>query len=107
MTMPDAVDSIFAITEASAGDLTQCVYNVSAFSPTAEKIEELVRKAYPDALITYEPDARRQAIVDSWPRSVDDGAARRDWGLAPSYDLESAFAEYLIPTIAQRYSAGK
>jgi nucleoside-diphosphate-sugar epimerase len=104
MTMPDAINSIFALTDASATDLTQCVYNVSAFNPTADKIEELVRVAYPKAEITYEPDRRRQAIVDSWPRAVDDKAARGDWGLAPAYDLESAFADYLIPTIARRYA---
>jgi nucleoside-diphosphate-sugar epimerase len=104
MTMPDAVDSIFALTEAPTDKLTQCVYNVSAFNPTAERIEKLVREAYPSAEITYEPDPRRQAIVDSWPRAVDDQAARGDWGLAPKHDLESAFADYLIPTIAQRYA---
>jgi threonine 3-dehydrogenase len=105
MTMPDAINAMFALTEAPARKLTQCVYNVSAFNPTAEKIGELVRIAYPAAEITYEPDERRQAIVDSWPQAVDDKAARGDWGLAPSYDLESAFADYLIPTIAQRYAA--
>jgi len=106
MTMPDAIGAMFALTEAPSGKLTQCVYNVSAFNPPAKTIEELVRKSYPAAEITYEPDAQRQAIVDSWPQAVDDRAARADWGLAPSYDLESAFANYLIPTIAQRYAAG-
>ena len=48
-------------------------------------------------------DVKRQAIVDSWPEDVDDSAARRDWGFAPRYDFESAFDDYLIPTIRERY----
>ena len=45
--------------------------------------------------------------MDSWPADVDDSAARRDWGFAPAYDFERAFAEYPIPTIRARYSGGK
>jgi hypothetical protein len=41
--------------------------------------------------------------VDSWPEDVDDQVARRDWGFAPAYDFTSAFAEYLIPSIRERY----
>jgi hypothetical protein len=44
--------------------------------------------------------------VDSWPADVDDTAARRDWGFAPRYDEQAAFAEYLVPTIRKRYSRG-
>ena len=54
--------------------------------------------------ITWAPDARRQAIVDSWPADVDDGPARRDWGFAPAHDLERGFHEYLVPGIARRYA---
>ena len=46
---------------------------------------------------------KRQAIVDSWPEDVDDQAARRDWGFAPVYDFRSAFDQYLIPNIRERY----
>jgi len=103
MAMPDAVDAIFGLTEAPATSLTQRVYNVSAFNPSAEEIRELVVNAYPEAKITFEPDTRRQAIVDSWPCAVDDSAARRDWGLSPRYGLAPCFEDYLIPTIAERY----
>jgi len=51
-------------------------------------------------------DAKRQGIIDTWPADVDDSAARRDWGFAPRYDFERAFADYLIPTIRERYSRG-
>jgi nucleoside-diphosphate-sugar epimerase len=83
--------------------LTRAVYNVAAFSPSAGELADLVRRAFPDARISFEPDRRRQAIVDSWPEDVDDSAARRDWGFAPTYDFHRAFREYLIPGIRQTY----
>ena len=42
------------------------------------------------------PDLKRQAIVDSWPRRIDDSLARKDWGLAPAYDLRRTFAGDLL-----------
>jgi nucleoside-diphosphate-sugar epimerase len=63
-----------------------------------------VQQAFPHATLTYQVDAKRQAIVDSWPADVDDQAARRQWGFKPRYDLQQAFAEYLIPNIRRRYS---
>ena len=62
--------------------------------------------AFPGADISYQKDAQRQTIVDSWPADVDDSAARRDWGFAPRYDEEQAFNEYLIPTIRKQYARG-
>ncbi|MGL6097937.1 MAG: NAD-dependent epimerase/dehydratase family protein [Fimbriiglobus sp.] len=103
MTMPDAVDSIFRLTEAPQSGLTRTVYNVGSFAPTAGEIETVVRAAFPAATITTAVDRKRQAIVDSWPADVDDGAARRDWGHAPRYGFETAFYEYLIPNIRGRY----
>src|SRR5207245_1828734 len=56
--------------------------------------------------IAFEPDRRRQAIVDSWPEDVDDTRARRDWGFAPAYDLDRAFNEYLLPNVRRRDLSG-
>lgn len=103
MAMPDAIDATLALMDAAGAELGRLVYNVSAFNPTAGQIRDLVLQAFPDASIDFEVDAKRQAIVDSWPAAVDDSAARADWGFAPAHDLERAFAEYLIPTIAARY----
>lgn len=103
MAMPDAVDAIMALTAADADQLGQRVYNVSAFNPSAEEIRDLVAEAFPGAQVSFEPDRRRQAIVDSWPRAVDDSAARADWGLSPRLGLEPCFEQYLIPTIAELY----
>ncbi len=103
MAMPDGVDALLRLAAAPAGSLTRQVYNVGAFAPSAGEIRGLVVKAFPSADITFEPDVKRQGIVDSWPGDVDDTAARRDWGFAPKYGLEAAFSDYLIPTIRERY----
>jgi threonine 3-dehydrogenase len=104
MAMPDAVDALLRLAEASRERLTRTVYNITAFNPSAAEIEAIVREAFPTAEITTKVDMKRQGIVDSWPADVDDSAARRDWGFAPRYDLTRAFREYLIPTIRERYS---
>jgi nucleoside-diphosphate-sugar epimerase len=103
MAMPDAVDAIFKLTAADKAKLSRCVYNIGAFAPTAGEVEAIVRRAFPKADVSYSIDEKRAAIVGSWPADVDDTAARIDWGLAPKYDLRTAFAEYLIPTIQKRY----
>jgi nucleoside-diphosphate-sugar epimerase len=104
MAMPDAITALLALLEAPAASLTSPVYNVGAFSPSAGELADLVRGAFPAARITFAPDRRRQAIVDSWPEDVDDAPARRDWGFRPAYDLRRTFEEYLIPNITQRYT---
>lgn len=105
MAMPDAVDALLRLARVDRARVTQPVYNISSFNPSAEEVRELVVRGFPDADITFEPDLKRQAIVDTWPADVDDTAARRDWGLEPRYDLDRAFSEYLIPGIRQRYGA--
>ena len=103
MAMPDAVGALLRLAEAPRDRLTRTAYNVTAFSPRAQEIHDVVVKAFPRASITWATDAKRQAIVDSWPEDVDDAAARQDWGFAPKYDFGSAFDEYLIPGIRERY----
>lgn len=103
MVMPDAIKSLLMLEEAPRDALTQAVYNVTSFSPTAEGIYQIVKKAFPAAEIDFEPHASRQAIVDTWPADVDDSAARRDWSWQPDYDQVRAFEEYLIPAIRERY----
>jgi threonine 3-dehydrogenase len=105
MAMPDAIDALLALREATAGSLTRPVYNVTGFSATAAELADLVGEAFPGAGITFTPDPRRQAIVDSWPEDVDDRCARRDWGFRPAYDLRRTFDEYLVPNVRRRYPA--
>ena len=104
MAMPDGIEALQTLAAAPADRLTRTAYNVRAFNPSADEIRAIVLKAFPGAEIGFQVDEKRQGIVDSWPADVDDSAARRDWGFAPRYGLESAFADYLFPTIAKRYA---
>jgi threonine 3-dehydrogenase len=103
MAMPDAIKSLLMLQNAPRETLTQTVYNVTSFNPSAQDIFDIVRKNFPGAEIGFAPHASRQRIVDSWPADIDDSAARRDWAWMPDYDQERAFSEYLIPAIKQRY----
>lgn len=104
ITMPDAIDALIRLARAPAASLTRCVYNITAFNPSAAELSDLVGRYFPDARITFSPDRERQAIVDTWPAEVDDSAARSDWGHAPKHSLETAFSDYLIPNIKAKYS---
>ena len=104
MAMPDAIEALLALSMAQPERLSASAYNVRAFNPSAGEIRASALRAFPDAQITYNVDAKRQAIVDSWPEDVDDTAARHDWDFAPAYDFDRAFHEYLIPTIRQKGS---
>jgi threonine 3-dehydrogenase len=103
MAMPDGVAALLKLAAAPRECLTRTAYNLAAFNPSAEEIRAEVLRAFPDAQISWENDAKRQRIVDSWPEAVDDSAARRDWGFAPRFDFGSALRDYLIPTIRSRY----
>jgi threonine 3-dehydrogenase len=105
MAMPDAVKALLLLEAAPQADLTKLIYNVTSFSPSAQKIHNIVKQAFPGAQIDFTPHLSRQAIVDSWPGDIDDSAAQRDWGWQPEYDQARAFEEYLIPAIRQRYAS--
>ncbi|MBP9041029.1 MAG: epimerase, partial [Anaerolineaceae bacterium] len=105
MVMPDAIKSLLELEAAPRENLKQMVYNVTSFSPTAEEFMVRVKKAFPNAVITFEPHPARPNIVDSWPADVDDSAATRDWGWKPDYNEQRAFDEYLIPSIKARYAS--
>jgi nucleoside-diphosphate-sugar epimerase len=104
MAMPDAITALLQLERAAKEKLTQTVYNITSFSPSAGEVRDIVLKEFKNARITFRPDDKRQAIVDSWPEDVDDSAARRDWDFAPEYDLKRGFTDYLIPGIRKRYS---
>jgi len=104
MVMRDAIDATLRLAQADPSRLTRNVYNVAAFNPSAGEFADLVRTYFPDADITFEPDAQRQAIVDSWPADLNCDAARCDWGFAPVFDLEDAFEAVLVPAIRARYA---
>lgn len=104
MAMPDGVEALLRLAAAPKAALTRTAYNLAAFNPSAEEVRQEVVRAFPGANITWQNDAKRQGIVDSWPEDVDDSAARADWGFTPAYDFARAFRDYLIPTIGSRYA---
>jgi threonine 3-dehydrogenase len=104
MAMPDAIRSILLLMDAPRQDLTRTVYNIDAFSLTAGEFRKRALAAFPGAQITFEPNPRRQGIVDSWPEDIDDAAARKDWGWKPAYDVDRFFNEYFLPEIRKRYA---
>ena len=88
MYMPDAIKGAIAIMEADASRLKhRNAFNVSAMSFAPEEIAAEVTKLIPDFRMDYEVDPLRQSIADSWPNSMDDNAAREEWGWQPDYDL--------------------
>jgi nucleoside-diphosphate-sugar epimerase len=105
MVMPDAVKSLLLLTNAPRESIKHAVYNVTSFSLSAEEFRDWVLKFFPDAQITFQPDIKRQAIVDSWPADLDDSAARRNWNWLPDYDVNRSFAEYLVPNIQKMYQS--
>jgi threonine 3-dehydrogenase len=105
MAMPDAITALLKIAQASQSSLSRSVYNVTSFSLSAAGIRDMVLEAFPSAQITFEPDLKRQRIVDSWPADMDDSGARRDWGWEPAYDMRRCFCNYLIPNIVKRYQS--
>jgi len=103
MVMPDAIHSLLRLHDTPKENLTQPVYNITSFSPSAGEIRDIVVGEFKNAVISFVPDVKRQAIVDSWPEDVDDSAARKDWGWQPQYDLKNAFSRYLFPGIRRQY----
>ncbi len=106
MYMPDALKGIMALAEAPLARLKHhCDFNVGAMSFSAGELAASIKKHVPGFEVEYEPDFR-QEIADSWPRSLDDRAAREEWGWRPDYDLEAMTADMLAKLKARR-RAGK
>lgn len=88
MYMPDAIKSAIAIMEANPSKLKhRNAFNVSAMSFAPEEIAAEVTRLIPEFTMDYEVDPLRQSIADSWPNSMDDSAAKEEWGWQPDYDL--------------------
>lgn len=95
MYMPDALRAARMIMEADPTDVKiHRGYNIGAMSFSAGELEAEIQKHLPDFRVTYAPDSR-QAIADTWPRSIDDSQARKDWGWKERYDLPAMAADML------------
>lgn len=88
MYMDDAIRATLMLMEVPREKLTtRMAYNLSAISFSPKEIAKEIKKHIPDFKIDYTPD-HRQAIADSWPQSIDDTDARKDWGWKHEYDLK-------------------
>lgn len=96
MYMPDAIDAIVDLMKADPSKLVnRNAYNVSAMSFDPEDIANSIKKIIPDFKLSYDVDPERQSIADSWPNSLDDSAAREEWGWNPKYDLDKMSEDML------------
>ena len=96
MYMPDAIKAAIDIMEADPSKLKhRNAHNVTAMSFAPEDIANEIKKHIPDFVIGYNVDPVRQAIAESWPNSMDDSAAREEWGWTPEYDLASMTKDML------------
>ena len=92
----DAVGALLGLDAAPEKALTRRIYNIGGLAPSAQEIVDAVRAAVPDADLGFAPDDHLEAIVRSWPLTLDDTNARTDWGWERHLDL---------PAIADRFVA--
>jgi nucleoside-diphosphate-sugar epimerase len=87
MYMPDAIRATIELMEAPIENISiRTSYNLSSMSFSPKEIADSIKKHIPEFTISYEPDYR-QSIANSWPQSIDDSVARKDWGWKEEYDL--------------------
>ncbi|BDQ11681.1 NAD-dependent epimerase/dehydratase family protein [Sediminibacterium sp. TEGAF015] len=87
MYMPDAIRATMELMEAPADKISvRTSYNVAGMSFSPKEIAGSIKEQIPTFEMSYKPDSR-QAIADSWPQSIDDSVANKDWGWKPQYDL--------------------
>ncbi|NOT10721.1 MAG: NAD-dependent epimerase/dehydratase family protein [Methylococcaceae bacterium] len=97
MYMPDAIAAAIKLMAADRASLRhRNAFNVTAMSITPEQLADEIQNHLPDFTMTYTVDPLRQAIADSWPRHMNDSAARNEWGWLPQYDLAAMVKDMLI-----------
>lgn len=107
MSMPDAIRATLALMDAPADAITERgSYNLAGCSFTPAEIAAEIARLVPGFMLDCAPDFR-QAIADSWPQSIDDSLARRDWGWAPQDDLRAMVAEMLAELRPRLAEAGQ
>ncbi|MEM2281244.1 MAG: NAD-dependent epimerase/dehydratase family protein [Candidatus Bathyarchaeia archaeon] len=106
MYMPDCINAALKLMEADPSRIKcRTSYNVAAMSFSPAELVAEIRKYIPDFICEYKPDFR-QKIAESWPMTIDDGAAREDWGWEPQYDL-AAMVKDMIEKLSRRFAGGK
>ena len=106
MYMPDCIKATIDLMQADFDKLEHHGdFNVGSMSFSAGELAAQIKKHIPEFEVTYEPDFR-QDIADSWPGSVDDSAARKEWGWNPTYDLAS-MTEDMLEKLGKRHAEGR
>jgi nucleoside-diphosphate-sugar epimerase len=107
MYMPDAIRGSIELMEVAADRLVhRNAFNMTAMQVTPESLAAAIRVHIPEFTIEYEVDPVRQAIADSWPRRIDDRAAREEWGWKPEYDLAAMTADMIEHLRARMQTSG-
>lgn len=102
--MPDALKATLDIMHAPAEQIKiRSSYNLAGMSFSPAEITAAIQQYIPNFKTEYNPDSR-QAIADSWPNSIDDTEARKDWGWKPDFDLDKMTKDMLI-NLAPRYGS--
>ncbi len=105
MYMPDCIKGTIDLMEADFDTLKHHGdFNMSSMSFSVAELAASIRTYIPEFEVTYEPDYR-QAIADSWPQSIDDSAAQREWGWKPSFDLDTMTRD-MLDKLGKRHEAG-
>ena len=96
MYMPDAIRAAVELMEADPARLRhRNAFNVTAMQLTPERLADAIRRHVPAFELSFDVDPVRQAIADSWPRRIDDSAAREEWGWKAVFDLEAMTTDML------------
>lgn len=104
MYMPDALRAAVLIMEAEPERVRlHRGYNVASMSFSAGQLAAEIAKRVPGFRCSFVPD-RRQEIADSWPESIDDSEARKDWGWFSSYDLSTMVEDMILKVSSRRLS---
>lgn len=100
--MPDAIRGTIELMHTYASNLSlHSSYNLSGLSFAPETLAEEIQEQIPEFTITYDTDFRQQ-IAETWPSSIDDGQARRDWGWQPQFSLKAMVSDMLSQLKAQK-----
>jgi nucleoside-diphosphate-sugar epimerase len=106
MYMPDCIKGAIDLMQADRSRLKHHAdFNLAAMSFSAGELAAEIKKHIPEFTCEYKPDFR-QEIADSWPRSIDDSAAREEWGWRPDYDLAATTVD-MLEKLGKRHAEGR
>jgi nucleoside-diphosphate-sugar epimerase len=106
MYMPDCIKATIDLMNVDLKKLKHHAdFNLAAISFSPHELAEEIKKQMPKFTISYKPD-HRQAIADSWPKSIDDSAARNEWGWKPAFDLSSMVKD-MLKVLGERHIMGE